>query len=204
VALSTYAELQTSIGSWLARSDLTASIPDFITLFETRFTRKIRVRQMESRTNLTISDQYTDLPTGFLEMRQLKLLTDPTVILRPAPPQYIGQVYAGSLTDQPIFYSIIGNEIMVGPQPDVSYTAEASYYSFTKLSVSATTNWLLTSHPDIYLFGSLVAAEAFIMNDERVAGWKSMLDEAMMELTDKDWDSRYGGPLIMVSDTGNP
>jgi hypothetical protein len=34
MSLSTYSDLQTQVANWLARSDLTAYIPDMITLFE--------------------------------------------------------------------------------------------------------------------------------------------------------------------------
>jgi len=43
--ITTYAELQTSIATWLVRDDLTAIIPDFITLAESKFKRDIRVRE---------------------------------------------------------------------------------------------------------------------------------------------------------------
>ena len=38
-------------------------------------------------------------------------------------------------------------------------------------------NWLLTAHPDHYLFGSLVEAEMFGVNDERAPLWKARRDE---------------------------
>lgn len=44
--INDYATLKTAIASWLARADLTAAIPDFIQLAETRFNRELRVRQM--------------------------------------------------------------------------------------------------------------------------------------------------------------
>ena len=42
MAISTYAELKTSIANWLDRSDLTDVIPDFIALAETRHKRDFR------------------------------------------------------------------------------------------------------------------------------------------------------------------
>ncbi len=46
MALSTYAELKTSIGDWLNRADLTAVIPDFISLAEAQVERTLRTRQI--------------------------------------------------------------------------------------------------------------------------------------------------------------
>ena len=48
MAFSNYTELQTSVADWLDRDDLTARIPDFITLAEARFNRLLRIRSMET------------------------------------------------------------------------------------------------------------------------------------------------------------
>src|SRR5262245_15894630 len=71
MAITTYAQLQTAIASWLARSDLTATIADFITLFEAAANRRLRVRQMETSTNLTPSSGAATLPTDYLAWRRL-------------------------------------------------------------------------------------------------------------------------------------
>ncbi|MCK8356920.1 hypothetical protein LXA28_18340, partial [Erwinia amylovora] len=44
------------------------------------------------------------------------------------------------------------------------------------------TNWLLTDHPDLYLYGSLLQAEAYLFNDDRLAVWKTAHDEVMAEI----------------------
>ena len=73
MALSTYAQLQTSIGDWLNRSDLTATIPDFIALAEAQIERTLRTRQMIVRDTLTFSTEYGSIPADFLETKSLKL-----------------------------------------------------------------------------------------------------------------------------------
>ena len=56
MSLSTYSDLQTSIANYLARSDLTSQIPDFITFAENRLRRELRIRQMlKSVTTATVS-----------------------------------------------------------------------------------------------------------------------------------------------------
>ena len=49
MAITNYTQLQSSIASWLLRDDLTAVIPDFITLAEAQFNREIRNRKMIKR-----------------------------------------------------------------------------------------------------------------------------------------------------------
>ena len=46
MALTDYSSLKTSVASYLARSDLTTQIPDFIRLAEERLARDLRTRKM--------------------------------------------------------------------------------------------------------------------------------------------------------------
>lgn len=43
-------------------------------------------------------------------------------------------------------------------------------------------NWLLTAHPDIYLYASLVESAPFIRDDERVALWEAELEHRLQNL----------------------
>lgn len=47
MAITTYAELQTSVSNWLHRADLATYVPDLITMGETRIMREVRARPME-------------------------------------------------------------------------------------------------------------------------------------------------------------
>jgi hypothetical protein len=46
MTIATYSELLTELDAWLNRSDLTARIPTFIRLFESRANRQLRVPEM--------------------------------------------------------------------------------------------------------------------------------------------------------------
>jgi hypothetical protein len=205
MSITDYASLQSSVASWLARDSLTSVIPDHIALFEARFQRQKRVRQMETHASLTISSQRTALPAGYLEMRALVLQTNPLARLELVTPDFLWSHYAGSETGQPTAFSIIGGEIVVGPVPDASYTADIDYYSFAPLSASNTTNWLLTQYPDIYLFGTLVESFAYIRNIDGMTVAKARLDEALAELADDDQRARWSGsPLVMRPSGSTP
>jgi hypothetical protein len=83
MALSTYTELKTAIADWLDRGDLTANIPDFITLAEARVNRELRIRPQEVRSTMTTTagNRYHALPGGYLSMRNIQINNDPTVPL---------------------------------------------------------------------------------------------------------------------------
>jgi len=82
MALTTYAELKTSVGDWLNRSDLTTAIPDFISLAEAQIERNLRTRQMIVRATASITTEYSAVPDNFLEVKSFKLDTNPVTPLQ--------------------------------------------------------------------------------------------------------------------------
>ena len=78
MSISSYSDLKTAVANWMARSDLTNRIPEFITLTEAKFNRNLDVRQMEQRASTTIdtastSPEFITLPTDFQSMRRICL-----------------------------------------------------------------------------------------------------------------------------------
>ena len=81
--------------------------------------------------------------------------------------------------------------------PDGTYTLQIQYFAkVPALTSSNTTNWLLTSHPDAYLYSTLMAAEPFLMNDARLQTWASLSEKAIQEIVDADDASRYAGGTL--------
>lgn len=196
MALSTYSELQSSIADWMNQTNLTAVIPDFIRLAEAQMNRVIRVSQMEQRaTTLTVAGQaYYSLPTDYLALRDIQLNASPNRSLSYMSPEEIDIHYDSTVNDTPNFYTIVGNEFQLAPAPSSEHNLEISYYQqIPALSDSSTTNWLLTAYPDIYLYGSLVQAEPYMKNDQRIGLWKSALEMALNELKLADRKYRWSG-----------
>ena len=196
MAISTYAELKTTIAGWLDREDLTDVIPDFIALTESRHRRDFKIRRMETRvTASTIADtEYYSLPDNYVAMRNIQLNTDPKTSLEYLTPEIMDRVKGGSSTGKPKAYSIIGNNFQLRPIPDGVYEIEMLYYKyFTPLSDSNTTNDMLTYHPDIYLYGALVEAEPYLQNDKRLQTWASLYDRAKKDLIDTNERDRHSG-----------
>ena len=183
MAITTYAELQTAVGNWADRTDLTDRIPEFIALAEARFNRVIRAPDMLTRNDsFTVDSQYETLPTGFLEAKRFVILTSPVTVLEYLSPEEIAEVRnTHSSAGKPVYYSVIGGNFEFLPTPGQAYTASILYYA-QLTAVSSSFNWLATSHPDIYLFGALLEAEPFIRNDERIQVWQTRLDRALSEL----------------------
>ena len=188
MAITTYAELQTATANWLDRTDLTSRIPEFIELAEANFNRVIRQPDMVAKDDsFSIAGRYTTLPTDTLELIRIVVDLTPVIVLEYMTPEEISERrIVMSSTGKPYYFTTIGgatNQLEVLPSPDSTYTSSIVYYTrIAVLSDSATSNWLLASHPDIYLFGTLVEAEPYLKNDERMPMWTARLDKALNDL----------------------
>lgn len=188
MAITTYAQLQTAAASWLDRTDLTALIPEFIELSEARFNRVIRSPDMIAKdTTFALASQFTTLPTDTLEIIRIVVDVSPPITLEYLTPEEISEGRGVmNTTGRPRYFTVIGGatgQLEVLPSPDDTYTSSIIYYTkIPALTDSATSNWLLASHPDIYLYGLLVEAEPYLKNDERLPVWSSQLDQALTEL----------------------
>ena len=205
MAISNYGELKTAVANWMDRDDLTARIPEFIALAEARFNRVLRIRAMESKqTASTVAGQQNlALPTNYIQMRNVQMNTSPVTPMQYVTPEIFDRLYGGSATGTPKFYSIIANELQLGPTPDTVQTIEMLFYKkFDPLSADGDTNWVLTNAPDVYLYGALLEAEPFIMNDSRVQLWATAFQTAIVDIQEQDNKDRHSGSALRVMNTG--
>ena len=205
MAISNYSELQTAVANWLDRDDLTARIPEFIALAEARFNRVLRLRSMEAKytANTVAGQRNLALPTSYIQMRNFQVNTSPLTTLSYVTPEIYDRLWGGSTSGTPKFYTILANEVSFGPIPASVQEVEMLFYKkFDNLSGSVATNWLITNAPDIYLYGSMLEAEPFIMNDERVQLWAAALERGVSDLQEQDNKDRHSGSALRVMNTG--
>jgi hypothetical protein len=205
MALTTYTELKTSIADWLNRSDLTATIPDFISLAEAQIERTLRTRQMLTRTTLTIDGEFESTPADFLETRALKLTsTNPVSPLSFMTMDGLDEEATKfTASGRPKFFGVVGTQFRFVPTPDAVYTSEIVYFAkLSKLSSSVSTNFLLTSSPDIYLYGSLLQAAPYLQDDARIQTWATLYERGLNDLqVADDRGSTSGGNLLTRAKT---
>ena len=202
MALTTYTELKASLADWLNRSDLTSVIPDFISLAEAQMERQLRTRQMIVRATASFAAaaEYGTVPDDFLEVKSIKLDTNPVTSLTfqtiDSLDQLSNTTYLSS--GKPLYFTVVGNQFRLLPIPDGAYTADLDYYAkLTKLSASVATNWLLTQAPDVYLYGSLLQAAPYLQDDARISVWSSLYLAGLDQLqVADDRGSTSGGALM--------
>ena len=126
MALSTFADLQSAIAGWLLRSDLTARIPDFISLAEAQIARDVRHWRMESRASVSLQLRYTVLPTDWVDTIRATLSVSTSKALKLVSMTEMDALRAanGDAPGTPRYYAHVAGSLEVYPTPDTTYTLE--------------------------------------------------------------------------------
>jgi hypothetical protein len=194
MALANLADLQAALTDFSARTDIATSVLNhFITLAETdiqngvydtggnALCRPMRVPSMETYdAAFALTGEYTDLPAGFLEAREVKLTS---ITGRPPleliAPDAFDSTYSSDDSGPPVAYSIVGTQIRVGPGASATDTLGITYYSAIPPLVDNSTNWLMTKSPNAYLYGALRHLAPYAGEVERLAVWQAAFMSAL-------------------------
>jgi hypothetical protein len=184
MAIGTYSELQAAVADWLERGDLTARIPSFIALAEAEMNRTLRARRAQSRSTVSISAEFSSLPAGFREMQSVRLLRPGTATWDRVDPLTHDAISGlDGMTGQPRYYAVVGDQLRLYPAPDATYSVELTIAAVVPaLSDSAPTNWVLTDHPDAYLYGALKHAAPFLRDSDQLPVWLKLAGDAMAQI----------------------
>jgi hypothetical protein len=196
MTIATYTDLVTAVGDWLDRDDLAARVPTFIQLAEARLNRLLEDPEMEVTSTATVAGDYTTLPSDFGSM--VSISTGDGRLAATGPVEFAA--YDDTITGTPRRYTIVDGSIAFWPADSSAVVRIVYRRRIPALTAGNTSNWLLSLAPDIYLYGALVQAEAFLAEDDRLELWKSAFDEAIGELrTDgnrRKWGAGPIGPRI--------
>lgn len=197
--ITNYSTLQSTIADYLNRQDLTAQIPTFIQLAEADMNTRLRCREMIVRATTTNDDEFVRLPLDFLESINLQL-TDGQSPLRFVTLDEADIINKRQTYTAPTFYSLMNGAIELVPPPATGADVEIEmvyYGKITALSDNNTSNWLLLKAPDVYLYGALVHAAPFLMDDQRISVFGSFYSQRIEALNDESQKSLHSGsPLV--------
>jgi hypothetical protein len=199
---STYAELKDQVANFINKPDIEQTIDTFIDLAEADIKRKVRHWKMEKRATVELDDQYSRVPTDWLESIRFYLLGTPTSELTPISRREMFDRREGrsDTTGRPEHYAMSDGAFEIYPSPDASYTAELLYYAEnTALSASNTSNWLLTDYPDVYLYGTLVHTAPFLGEDARLPIWAQLYQSALDGVNMASEKARYSGSGLRMN-----
>lgn len=188
MSVSNGSELYTAVTNWLSRtstSDAIANrVPEFISLFEAHANRTLRVRQMETSTTLALSSAgAATLPTDYLAWRAVEYDTGSRKVnLEYVDRPWMSETYPLSAAGIPSVFTIEGSNLQLMPAATSCVTFRY-YQRLTALSTGTTSsNWLLGVAPDAYLYGSLVEAQGFLSEPEKMGGWMARRDAILADI----------------------
>ncbi len=202
MAFTNYTSFVTVVNNYLARSDLTAQVPDFIQLAQTRLSRDLRTEKMlqVAIAAITSGDGTVSLPTDILEVREIHLQGNPPVILEYQSPDLFFKNGQTSLSGRPHYFTMLGSEFQFAPTPNGSFTAQILYYAQpTFISTTTASNLYLANYPDALLYATLAEAEPYLMNDGRIQTWSALYDRAIANIKTSDLGQTYPYTSLSVT-----
>jgi len=170
-----YSQLSTLIQEYCESTEqsFVANIPTFVQLAEERIYNSVQIPAIRknSTATMTIGNKYMSLPSDWLSTFSLAVFNpsnnEYTYLLN-KDVNYIRQAYpdADDL-GRPDYYAIWDADTMIlGPAPDLAYTAELHYYYYPTSIVDASTSWLGTNFETVLLYGSLREAYTYLKGEQ--------------------------------------
>ena len=169
-----YSQLSTLIQDYCESTETSfvANIPTFVQLAEERIYNSVQIPAIRKNVTgtMTINFQYFSLPSDWLSTFSLAvfnpsnneytyLLNKDVNFIRASypPPNSYGK---------PQYYAIWNNSSMIlGPTPDLAYTAELHYYYYPPSIVRNSTSWLGDNFENVLLYGSLREAYTYLKGE---------------------------------------
>jgi hypothetical protein len=200
MAFTNYTSFVTTVESYLARTDLTTVIPDFIQMAQLRMSRDLRTEAMLKVATTTPTDSKVAFPTDFLELREMHFQGNPPILLEFQTPDLFFRNGQTTLSGRSHYFTMLGTEFQFAPTQDTDYTIQILYYAQpTFISTTTSSNLFLAYYPDALLYATLAEAEPYLMNDPRVATWSALYDRAIANIKKSDLGQTYAYTTLNVT-----
>lgn len=171
MALLTYSDLSTAIGSWEERTFTSGETDDFILIAEANANLRLAsdYRRRGTATVNTDSSGIATLPTSFIGMTSLTRDVLGSLPLKQVSHGALIERNPYEVSDDAQVYALTSSTtLVVSPVTDDDFIAVYSTV-VPALSGSNTTNWLLTLAPHYYLFSCQAAAAAMFKDYQTAA-----------------------------------
>jgi hypothetical protein len=184
MSISNFGELKAKLSATLFHARFAPQYANATIMFEAAANRRLRVRQMETSTDLTTSSGDVAVPTDYLVWRTvLHTGTNPYIELDYVHPAYLNSTWTEGAEGK--IFTIEGSTFKARPIDDTADIYEFHYYQKIPTiadSSDAATNWLLTAYPDAYIYGVLTELFALQRNLEAAQLYKARRDETFAEI----------------------
>lgn len=192
-----YAALRDLIAAYMDRDDLVGQIPNFIALIEAELNRRLRAVNQELKDIWVISDESYSLPADFRKLRKIHIEGSPDRPLVEMSPTAVPNLYSGE-AGTPQAYWLEGRIMSLAPPPAAETTFRVTYFRrIEPLTLNTPYNWVIREHPDLYVWGALREAAAYIRDPDGINYASTRFDAAVEQTNFESRRDRWGGgPLV--------
>ena len=174
----TYDELKAAIQAYTENDETSfvANLPTFIKIAEERILKSVQLSLFRKNSTAVTTAQYQYLPVPSDYLAPFSLSMEGTdgdkVFVDFKDPSFVQTYNPDSTTyGRPKYYAVFDlNYFILGPTPDVGYTAELHYFyrpvSITESASGTDTTWLSKNAELTLLYGSLVEAYLFMKGEQ--------------------------------------
>jgi hypothetical protein len=158
----------------------------------------LRTAAMETAGTLTLdANGEATLPTDYLEWRfAISTTSSAVAAIEPMTPGQITDRYSTTAGGIPGDFTITGSKVRV--RPTASSISFVYYAKIPALTDAATTNWLITAAPNVYLYGSVLQAAIFQDDATRIGQFTPLFVSAVGGLNSSDKGARWGRSVARV------
>lgn len=181
---STKAELKTALGSWMRRSSISTTADDVVTLAESWLNRELGevltdqalTGTLDSR-EISVSAYSVARPIGLfiaetgMPERRIRMAQNGV------DARFVNSDYPGAWS-----YQRSSEKIIFDCPLSQAFPFRFNFRQRFTLAEDGDSNWLLASHPDVYLAACLVWGGLFTKDDPLVSTYASILDGAIPSL----------------------
>jgi hypothetical protein len=176
---------------------VTTQIDTFIEQAERRIYNTVQIPSLRKNVTgtCTANNKYLACPNDYLSSFSLAVIdavTGEYEYLLNKDVNFIRQAYPSpTATGKPRYYALFGSRLndpneltfILGPTPDLSYSAELHYFYYPQSIVTAGTSWLGDNYSPVLLYGALVEAYTYMKGEaDMLAAYNTKYNEAMQQL----------------------
>jgi len=193
-----YAELSQAIQDYTETFEqvFIANIPTFVQQAEERIYNTVQLPSLRKNVtgSITAANKYLSAPDDFLSVFSLAVIKpggDYEYLLN-KDVNFIRQAYPSpNDIGVPKYYALFGSQLsfprelsfIIGPTPDINYSAELHYFYYPQSIVTAGQSWLGDNYSPVLLYGALREAVIFQKGEaDMVAMYEKQYQEALMQL----------------------
>ena len=200
-----YTQLKAAIQSYTENyeTEFESYIPTFVQQAEERIYNTVQLPPLRSNKTgvLAIGNKYLPCPNDFLSVYSMAVIENYGTAnevfhyLLNKDVNYIREAYPTPAdTGLPSYYAIFGSAVssntvsneltfILGPTPNVAYTAELHYYYYPESITTAGTSWLGDNYDPALLYGSLREAYLYMKGEQDlIANVEAKYNEALGQL----------------------